>query len=333
MNHFSSDYVKKEIDKIDVPEEKLNIAIQNALECSIKSSFKKKLIYYSCAAGVLISLFIGSTFISPAMATIASKVPYLSQFFESKPITEIIHEELLDKGYSIQGIGMVVKRKTISVTIEGSEKYYKDVKNEVEKKVEELLKSRGYDAFKVEVVRYIYEPVQISEEQKKEEELMNQIFNELKKQNYNVLTVGILERPKRLEVDVPNTEERIEEIKLIISDILENRGEDSMRIKINQIDLEKRDRDSRWAQITSIVGNGLLSKKEFKVTGIAYSVFPEPELNIKTSIKSSDSNAKEQAEKLEKLVEEFLKSKEAEDLIKNDSYIINVLSKDKKKIN
>lgn len=76
-----------------------------------------------------------------------------------------------------------------------------------------------------------------------------------------------------------------------------------------------------------------MGKKEYKVTGLAYSVYPSPELIIKTSIKSVDSDAKDFAKNLETVIEQFLKTDEMASMVKDDSYIITIHSKDGKKIN
>ncbi|MBM6618254.1 DUF4030 domain-containing protein [Bacillus sp. RD4P76] len=83
-----------------------------------------------------------------------------------------------------------------------------------------------------------------------------------------------------------------------------------------------------------VIIDGMMGKKEYEVTGFAYSFHPSPlQIILKTSIKSTDKDAKERAAKVEQTVEEFLKSDELKDVVKTYPYKIVVRSKDKKQIN
>ncbi|MEC2078429.1 DUF4030 domain-containing protein [Metabacillus fastidiosus] len=303
-----------------------------------KISFVKKVTYFACALILLIGLFVSSAFVSPVMAKVVSKIPFLGQIFESKPIVEVIHEELLKKGYQIDAVGVSYQEeKAIQVTIQGSIDYFNDVKEDVDKVIKDILNSRNYDAYKVEISRYKEYKNEISEEEQKIAQEYDLIYpaltEELEKQGYNILSLGMRYSPKAIELEIPNTETRIEEIKKIINHILNINNIDSIPLKIRKIDMRKREQDGRWAEILSLVGEDLMGKEEYKITGLAYTVYPEPEIIIKTSIKSKESNSAEFAERLEKVIDEFLTSEKMKSRIKNDSYIITILSKDKKNIN
>lgn len=72
-----------------------------------KKPFQKKLLYTSLATCLLAALFIGSTFVSPAMAQVASKIPYLGKLFEPEPITDIIFDTLEKQNYKVSSVGTV----------------------------------------------------------------------------------------------------------------------------------------------------------------------------------------------------------------------------------
>jgi hypothetical protein len=62
MNEYLSSNVKKAVDKIKIPEDKLDQAIEYAIKSGKKNqrSLGKKFIYFSSAADLLFSLLIGS---------------------------------------------------------------------------------------------------------------------------------------------------------------------------------------------------------------------------------------------------------------------------------
>ena len=86
------------------------------------------------------------------------------------------------------------------------------------------------------------------------------------------------------------------------------------------------------SDITSKIGEGLLSKKEYKVTEIGYIEDPLT-FNIKTSVSSSDSSSKTLAQKIEKEVNQLLELKTVSSKLEGKSYKVIIYSKDGKKIN
>src|SRR4051812_38395311 len=103
MNDYLSSNVKKEVDKIIIPEDKLEQRIGYAIKSGkkVKRRFSKRLFNISGAAVLLSGLLVGSAFVSPVMANIVSKIPYLGLIFQSEPITSLILDELEEKGYKI----------------------------------------------------------------------------------------------------------------------------------------------------------------------------------------------------------------------------------------
>ncbi|MED3690944.1 DUF4030 domain-containing protein [Peribacillus butanolivorans] len=159
------------------------------------------------------------------------------------------------------------------------------------------------------------------------------------KLNFNVLSYGTSypsENSNKVifEIDVPNTEKTIEEIKEITNEILRAKNIESYSIKINKIDLVQREKEAKWDEIFPAIYDGLSAKKEYKVTGFAYSFHPAPlQIIIKTSINSSDKDAPEKVHIIEKTINEFLNSKEIKGKIDGEPYKIIIRSKDKQKIN
>ncbi|WP_071395107.1 DUF4030 domain-containing protein [Bacillus tuaregi] len=332
--------IKKEIDEISIPEAKLNQTIEKAISRGRKKnlSLSKKIVYGCSAAVILFGLLVSSAFVSPVMAEVVSKIPFLGQLITTKSIGSVVSEELKEKGYHVAGIGVSFQgQKEISIEIEGSENYFNQVKDEVEKIVDDILKLREYDAYTIKVSRSKEFEQKVSESDRKRMEtvqfLHNAITQELEKHHYTPLMLMFTKETINLELPNTISDEEVQDIKQIISDVLAANNAGTYSVKVKKIDMEKREQEGRWAEILQAVGEDLMGKKEYKVTGLAYSVYPSPELIIKTSIKSEDQDAKEFAGNLEVVIEEFLKNEEMVSLVENDSYIITIRSKDGKKIN
>lgn len=65
---------------------------------------------------MMVGLFISTAFISPAMATIASQIPYLNQIFHSDSILDSVSQIIDEEGIQVSssGVRYLPKRKYIS---------------------------------------------------------------------------------------------------------------------------------------------------------------------------------------------------------------------------
>jgi hypothetical protein len=297
------------------------------------------------ALTILFSLFIGSAFFSPAMAEVVSKIPYLGQIFKSEDdIIKSISEELQSKGYNIGGgVGVSYPEKEINIGIRSSQKEFNAIKNDVEGIANNILQARDYNAYTVKVNRYIGDKGKAAEFNKRDKDrieferefelIHRKVTNELKKLNYNVLGFSMGYNPRAIKLSIPNTETRIEELKQVVQDTLKENKITLMPITIDKINMEEREKDRRWREILDLVEGDLLGKKEYKVRMVGYSIHPEPEIQAFITISSSDKNAKEFALQLEKVIDDFLKSKKMQSKVNNDPYHIKIFSKDDKVIN
>jgi len=104
---------KNEVDKINVPTEKLDFIIANTIKENKVKKPKRKIALYSVSAAVLgIGLFIGSAIASPAMAKVASHIPLIGTFFNDsndeglriagqKGLTQIVDQSTKDNGITL----------------------------------------------------------------------------------------------------------------------------------------------------------------------------------------------------------------------------------------
>jgi len=132
---------------------------------------------------------------------------------------------------------------------------------------------------------------------------------------------------------MPDTDTRMSEIEQQVQSAIKTKTDETYTVKFKKVNMKKRDQDRRWAEILGLVGDELMGKKVYKVTGLGYSVYPSPEIIFKTSLKESDPEGKKHAKELEKVIEEYLATEKMQAKVKGDSYKITIRSKDYKKIN
>ncbi|MET3321352.1 UNVERIFIED_ORG: hypothetical protein ABIC97_004455 [Peribacillus simplex] len=105
--------LKKEMDKVSVPMDKLDSIIANTINENRTKTSKKKVVFYSLSAAVLgLGVFIGSASVSPAMAKIASNIPIIGTFFNDswdeglriageKGLTQVVDQSSKDNGITL----------------------------------------------------------------------------------------------------------------------------------------------------------------------------------------------------------------------------------------
>jgi len=347
--------IRQEMDKIEIPEELHTRVIlgmeqakqDNEISRQLKSerknhkkrwSPKKKIMFFSGVAVLSFGVFISSAFVSPTMAKVISNIPYLNLIFQSEPIGGLIQNELEKKGYKVSSLGTSYEpKKVIEVTLEGSDDYYNEVKDDVEETIREILKSKGYDAYSVKVskgsVRTDY--VLNKEETEEKNILENEVTKKLKQLNYKFDNVQVDPTEKTIFINIVGSDKYYnsvqDDVEKMAIEVADRNKYTSYKINVTRVTV-KVEKADKGAQITPAIAEGLMSKKEFKVTGVGYKGKPLSFI-ISTSILSSDSKAKALGTEIELMIVEFLKSEEISSILGDESYEIIVNSKDKKKIN
>ncbi|PLS17455.1 hypothetical protein CVD28_12970 [Bacillus sp. M6-12] len=304
-----------------------------------KTRFKKKMIAFSLSSTAAIFLLVGSVFVSPAMAEFASSIPYLSSLFKSKPLYEEVQEALDQENYEYGSLGMSISDKEISVRFEESEDYYKEVKPAVEDLITNILKARNNDAYKV---RVFYDPdagklqelpnkSNEIEEQEKDFNRVTELTGEVLKE-YGHPIEGIGVREGKIYIDyIPSTEKRIDEMKSDITNKLKQEGFTGYKIKLYLYNPEHVEREGRILPLFHTITEGLTAKAEYKVSGVGYTNKRERfYMVVRTTVSSKDSNRKEVVERIEQAIIDFLQTEEAQKVIQDDIYEIEIESKDKK---
>jgi Protein of unknown function (DUF4030)/Domain of unknown function (DUF4179) len=310
-----------------------------------RHSILKKISYISAACLVLFGLFIGSAFVSPAMAAVVSQIPFLNKIFEQKPIYEELREKLVDKGYNISEVGYSVPEKTYHVTVKGSEKYYNQVKEEINKITEEVISSRGYDDFKVKVGqgRKIEDPA--NDPKYRDTELaidvLNKVVPKLQQQGYKIQTYGSGytgpdAKVIRVDLHIEDTEMRRDEIeKAILEGIKKRDITKEVTIKFHPFNVQERKIENKWtSDVLPVIWEGMLSKKEYKTKGVGYSYRKGTMyILITTTVDKSDSEAPKLANQIEMEIREFIQSDDLKNIVGDTPYTIVIRDKEEKDIN
>ncbi|MET3195647.1 DUF4030 domain-containing protein [Gottfriedia sp. OAE603] len=307
-----------------------------------KRRIRRYISIYTGVAIIIFAMVLTLAFVSPTMAKVVAKIPYLGKLFVSKPLITMVTEELNENGIKIDAIGVVYQpKKEIFISIKGSNKYYEDVRKEVEKNVKNILRKNNYDTYsiRVEKARKIENYISKDDQKRlKEDEIINTaIQNEIKKNKFKVLSTSITSSNENpfVELEIPDSTEdlKIEELKRVVNNAIKRTKLDTYSVKVKKVNMLKREQDGRWGHNLSLIGETIISKSKYKVKGIGYSVYPKIELEIRTTVESTDENAKEFGHNLAQIIDEFLKSDEMKQNVKDDNYEINIISKDKKKLN
>ncbi|MFC7371048.1 DUF4030 domain-containing protein [Fictibacillus iocasae] len=323
-------------------DQKLKNRISNELQK--KKSVRKpinKVMGTAIAAAVIIGSFFTAVNISPAFAETVSKLPLLSLMFHEKDPVQLVHEELREKKYNIDAVGVTYQpKKEMMISIVGSDQYYRKVKYEVEKIAESLLAKNGLDAYRVKVyqsIEYVDEPQspEWMQWEKDAETLRESIKAALAKAGISVRQVDVNTASpdlddKRVQIEIVDTEKRVPEIKSLIRSTVKDAGFKEMPIEVYKINLAKQEQEGRWSDILSAISVDLMGKKDYRVTGLGYSVHPSPRIEIRTEVKSTDPDAESFARDLHNKVIQFLQEDEMKKKVRGDDYKIEILSRDKK---
>jgi hypothetical protein len=349
-------------DKLKYPDEIMNLHFNEKHQQNVLNSLKgitddpyrkkskiKKIAYSGIVAAVLFTIFIASARFSPVMAKVVAQIPYFSQFIKQEEYKFAIYDVISDvankKGYKLNQLEVHIPEKKISITMLGSKKDVNTIKSRVVKDINKELIAQNFGEFKIAIKHekernvVVEDSPKVKQYMKDSEELQNKIITILNENHYIMAfppQVQINEIQKSIYVAVPKTEskQRMKDLKNMLVTASKEYGEFTFRI--SKIDMKAREQEIRWGKngIIDILAQGLMENKEFKVTGFSYSFHPLPlQITVKTSLKASNPEAKETANKIETEIKTFIQTDELTKEIKNDPYELTILSKDKKKIN
>ncbi|MRG88342.1 DUF4030 domain-containing protein [Salinibacillus xinjiangensis] len=301
-------------------------------------SFGKKIIVTSSIIVLVISLLVGSTYVSPTMAEVVAKIPFISEFMKTREDQrermELVNTSLGNKTDHTLFVSPNFKDKKAIVRVNESDKYIQTHKEEIVKMVEDELTNHNFNGYsvKVERVRPSPKPDISKEDQELVAEIdkvMAAIRKKLEHSDYHLSGFGI-DADKEISMEVPYNKDT-NKLRELIQAALDEGNYHDYTINIKRIDrdeMEKREQDQRWAKARIYIYEALKEKEHLDVTGFAYSNHPLPmTIIIKTSIHPWSFQKDEKVGEIEKLVEEFLSSKQAEPYVKDDPYKLVIRDK------
>lgn len=322
--------IEEDMDKIEVPSSLYvfakNIKREEAQRKSAGKLRKNKSFHFAAAAVITLGVLTGSAFLNPTVAEMASKIPYLGQVFKSKSIDTMLWEALEKEGYENFSLGMTPGEVTsFEISIEGSEKDANRERKKITAITDKVLKSKGYDAYKVKVSSYIPQVTPITKEEEELTKLGENLEAELKQAGFDILYVNPFN--SQIEVAIPKTETSVEEIKEATIQAAQNNGY-KREVTIEIVDIEKNNREDIWLRYMRSIYEGMALKKEYHVTGYGYSYKNNKmKMIIKTNLKPSDKEAEETVNKIREEIGKFVESEKQNSNVKEDEYEIIVRDK------
>jgi hypothetical protein len=310
-------------------------------------NFLKRFSYSTLSVASLLILIIGSSYLSLDMAKVAAKIPYISLFIKQEEyryaLLGVISDAINKNQYEVIDLDVSIPKKKITVSLLGTKKEVDSMKQEVITNINEVLVKNNFGRYRIEVKKgkLSNKGRELTPEEEKyvadSKVLEIKVLELLAKNNYKPafpIEVRINSTENYIYVALPNTEskQRLLELKELLKSVTKVYGE--FKMKITSIDMKAREQELRWgSQIPRLISSGLMSNESFKITGFSYSFHQYPlEMIFKTSVKSTDPEAKELAGEIMNEVNEFIQSHEKTKDVRYDEYKVMIYGKDMKLI-
>ncbi|MFE5430651.1 DUF4030 domain-containing protein [Peribacillus simplex] len=220
-----------------------------------------------------------------------------------------------------------------------SKKNFNYLKDDLQSNIEEVLQTKKYGDYKVKVIAY-WDDTNETERQEQEDNIIQEVVKEMKQvHKIDVLLGGVMfsatdGRIVQLDLMFDKNGKEItnpNEINNLYKEFYQLTQEKGFDVKDIPV-LFKQNLKQDWKmKIMPSIDRGLKEIKDLKVTSTTIIDDHSP-IIINTSINSTDTNAKEIGERIEKLVNDFFQYEQINKSFPG-TYEIHVLSEDNKKIN
>ncbi|AIK39180.1 DUF4030 domain-containing protein [Bacillus pseudomycoides] len=171
------------------------------------------------------------------------------------------------------------------------------------------------------------------EEAKSEEsKVMDTIMETIDEKDF--LSASMSDTPRTVDLEIADTV-NTSKVKKEINARLKNQDIRPYTINVSQRNMDIVKIENRWDNIYSYIYEELFQKKGYKGFSMrAYIELNQPTpFAIYTPINSTDTGAKELGKKIEKEIDNLLKTPQAQKWIEDDLYTIEVYSQDNQRIN
>ncbi|OZU87122.1 hypothetical protein CIL03_18225 [Virgibacillus indicus] len=329
--------------------EKNQQTVLNELDTPLQRNKSRKPIRNGLTAAAIVLLLLGGALFVPSIENVVAKIPYISQFIKQEEQRMNQMDSILDEVNAVaEENGMKLRdlrmdSKEMEVHLIGLSGNNESITEQIQSKLDEA----GFTGYDVKVVAYEEEEQEIETERSKEEieqdsrdsEALKAALKErLEAQGYELM-FPVSVRINNVEgiymnVIVPESEERLEQLKEIMKEEAKVYGDD-YKLDVRQVQKIAREQEIRWQKTGAIsnIGRALMEADNLHVNGFSYSFHPYPlEINVKTSLELDNPEAVEIAKEIHSEIDSFIQSDEETKTIRDDQYNVKVLSKDKKEI-
>lgn len=338
------------IERITIPEDKLNQAIRKGIKKGEKesSSIKRKVLYLSSVAVIIIGLGLSSNSMSTTFARMVSNIPELSSLFESPGIGSIIHEELEKNGYQIETTmeSQNGYKKEVEIWVSGTTTYFENVKKDIKDLATSVLESNDYKGYIITLKSVGIPNKELVIKENKKVESGKNLLEEISKalaffeRSYTDQTIHVSlhfdteNEGKSLTVEIPDTETRKNEIEETILTLLESISNESIPVNFIEYSLEDRKQYSNWIDPIRGIREGLTNDRNNNITDVRYQVQDGVTfIYVQTNIDLNNEHSKIFSKEIENTILDYLKTSEIQNIINDDKYSIIVNSKDNHQLN
>lgn len=303
---------------------------------------RKRMAILSLSAAAALGLFISTAFVSPAVAQVASRIPYLNLIFEKKievkTLENEINQAIVEKNFKNIALHVNRKEKYIEAMVFNTEEYYHEMKTPIKDMISTILKSRNEEDYDIRVANDpeaadTWSKIDV-ESDKKIAEIEKTVYEVLGKYNYDSPrhTSGI--SVNRVNLELPVTEPNIKNIPIEIKEKLKQRELGDIEVKVYTYDPGLEERGGKFMKIFDPIATGLKAKPEYQIDSVGFSNNKNEHyyISIRLVLKSTDPDIEQVAETIEKTVQDFLQSEQALNSIQDEKYQVVISSSDQKKM-
>jgi hypothetical protein len=325
---------------------KIKKDVFNRLEEKKAYTFPVKMVtYLSSAVIIVIGLFLGSGFVSPAIANVLSQIPYLDQIYNSINDTEERKEDV--RGFYDDLFTALVKNETGVIDVTMMQKFAgespsiviltenEQVKEQYEKEfrrtVEKYARQHNISKYSLDVELGELNRVTLSDEEKKmmqmEDEIIRITAETLKQHGYEAEGISTGSQTLTVTIDVSKQtfETEKNDLKKTIQKAIEEENKLNYKVEIDRITKIEKTENEWYPVFDSIINE---TQKNFtEVSGFAYSFHPQPlQIIIKTSLKKG-KEGKEKAAVIEEYTKSVIEIKRKEMVLEKIPYVIVIRDK------
>jgi hypothetical protein len=308
-------------------------------------SIQKRVTILSLSAAAAIGLFISSAFVSPAVAQVASQIPYLNLIFENKiqvqTLENEINQAIIDQDFKNIAIHVNRKEKYIEAMVFNTEEYFKEMKAPIKDMISDILRTRKGEEYEIRVANNpeaaeLWSKIDEKsiENDKKINEIEKTVYEVLSKYNYDSPrhTSGI--SVKRVNLELPITEHNIKQIKLEIKEKIKQKELGDLEVKVYTYNPGLEERGGKFIKIFDSIAIGLKAKPEFQIDSVGFTNNKKEHfyISVQLVLASTDPDVDKVVKEIKKTVQDFLQSDEALKSIQDEKYQVIILSSDKKKM-